>query len=89
MDEPLQPKIAAVVQLAGARASALQFRYLFVTDAQRPARRRRHRSPSAPRRVARRGVPLADAQRVYVARTYAYVAAGRDGLAIVDVEKPE
>ena len=32
---------------------------------------------------------LADARRVYVARTYAYVAAGREGLAIVDVEKPE
>jgi hypothetical protein len=26
---------------------------------------------------------------VYVARTYAYVAAGRQGLAIVDVEQPE
>ncbi len=33
-------------------------------------------------------VALADAHRVYVARTYAYVAAGREGLAIVDVEKP-
>ena len=29
---PLQPKIAKVIPLAGARASALQFRYLFVTD---------------------------------------------------------
>ena len=42
---------------------------------------------------ARRGggarVPLADARRVYVARTCAYVAAGREGLAIVDVERPE
>jgi hypothetical protein len=34
-------------------------------------------------------VPLADARKVYVARTYAYVAAGKDGLAIVDVEHPE
>ena len=34
-------------------------------------------------------VPLADARGVYVARTYAYVAAGREGLAIVDVEEPE
>ncbi len=32
---------------------------------------------------------LQDAQRIYVARTYAYVAAGKDGLAIVDVERPE
>ena len=34
-------------------------------------------------------VPLADARDVYVARTYAYVANGREGLAIIDVEQPE
>jgi hypothetical protein len=34
-------------------------------------------------------VPIADARRVYVARTYAYVAAGKDGLIIVNVERPE
>jgi hypothetical protein len=34
-------------------------------------------------------VPLAEAHRVYVARTYASVAAGKEGLVIVDVEKPE
>jgi hypothetical protein len=34
-------------------------------------------------------IPLRDAQRVYLARTYAYVAAGKQGLAIVDIEKPE
>jgi hypothetical protein len=44
-------------------------------------------SPAAPRAISH--VPLADARRVYVARTYAYVAAGRDGLVIVDIEKPE
>jgi hypothetical protein len=34
-------------------------------------------------------VPLADARNVYVARTYAYVSAGKQGLAIVDIEHPE
>jgi hypothetical protein len=34
-------------------------------------------------------VALKDAQRIYVARTYAYVAAGSEGLVIVDVENPE
>src|SRR5260370_24215160 len=34
-------------------------------------------------------VPLEDARNVYVARTYAYVSAGKQGLAIVDVEKPD
>jgi len=32
-------------------------------------------------------VPFANANRVYVARTYAYVAAGSQGLGIVDVER--
>jgi hypothetical protein len=34
-------------------------------------------------------VPLADADRIHLSRTYAYVAAGRQGLAIIDIEKPE
>ena len=34
-------------------------------------------------------MPLKDANRIYVARTYAYVAAGTEGLVIVDIEKPE
>jgi hypothetical protein len=33
-------------------------------------------------------VALEDARQVYVARTYAYVAAGKQGLAIVDVTRP-
>ena len=37
---------------------------------------------------AARLVALEDAREVYVARTYAYVAAGRQGLAIVDVTRP-
>jgi hypothetical protein len=34
-------------------------------------------------------VPLADARRIYLARTYAYVAAGRDGLLIYNITRPE
>src|SRR5262249_55575536 len=34
-------------------------------------------------------VSLGDAHDVYVARTYAYVANGKEGIAIVDVEQPE
>ena len=36
-----------------------------------------------------RMVRLEDARNVYVARTYAYVAGGKQGLAIVNVEQPE
>ena len=88
LDKPLQPKIAAVIALDDVRASALQFRYLFVVDAQ-GLRVIDVTHPEKPRKVANSLVQLDDAQRVYVARTYAYVAAGRQGLAIIDVEHAE
>jgi hypothetical protein len=87
LDTPLKPKITAVVPMEGARAAALQFRYLFVTD-RTGLRVIDVTLPEKARRLDAH-VPLADAQRVFVARTYAYVAAGREGLAIVDVEQPE
>ena len=34
-------------------------------------------------------MPLADPQRIYVARTFAYVAGKHEGLVIIDVERPE
>src|SRR4029077_18153461 len=42
-----------------------------------------------PRIVPHASVPLADARNIYVARTCAYVAAGKQGLAIIDIERPE
>jgi hypothetical protein len=42
-----------------------------------------------PRAVDGASVPLSDAHRIYVARTIAYVAGGREGLVLIDVEKPE
>ena len=42
----------------------------------------------APTAVTSATVPLADARRVYLARTYAYVAAGADGLVIVNITRP-
>ena len=38
---------------------------------------------------SRRNISLANAHDVYVARTFAYVANGKEGIAIVDVEEPE
>ena len=45
--------------------------------------------PARPAVIPQAHVPLADARRIFVARTYAYIANGRDGLAIIDVERPE
>jgi hypothetical protein len=87
LGDPLKPKVAAIRELVDARASALQFRYLWVTD--RDGLKLFDvtdlRNPVV---VPEATVPLADARRVYVARTYAYVAAKADGLVIVDVTRP-
>ena len=87
LDDPTSPRLMATVALGGARASALQFRYLFVTD-NTGLKVVDITNPAEPMLVGGANVALADAQRVYVARTYAYVAAGSEGLAIVDVWNP-
>ncbi|HSQ96843.1 MAG TPA: hypothetical protein VLM18_12230 [Croceibacterium sp.] len=85
--DPLHPKLAAVRPLIDARASAIQFRYLWVTDREglKLFDVTNLRNPVA---VPSGTVPLADARRVYLARTYAYVAAKKDGLVIVNVTNP-
>ena len=86
LEDPLKPHVVSQVPLQGAGHLALQFRYLFacdreglkiidVTDVNKP--------------VVKSSVAIADARDIYLARTYAYVAAGKKGLAVVDVERPE
>ena len=87
MDDPLKPQWVATLPLRDVRASALQFRYLWVTTAD-GLELVDVTSPRTPALVASARVPLADARKVYVARTYAYVAAGAQGLVLVDVERP-
>jgi hypothetical protein len=45
--------------------------------------------PAADGQLIRATYPIADARDVYLSRTYAYVAAGKEGLMIFDIEKPE
>ena len=88
LNDPMKPRVAAVVPLRDARASALQFRYLWVTDADGLKVMDVTRM-DAPRLIPGATVPLSDARKIYVARTYAYVAGKQDGLVIVDVTNPE
>ena len=85
--DPLHPRLTAVRPLVDARASAVQFRYLWVTD--RDGLKLFDvtdlRNPVA---MPQGTVQLADARRIYLARTYAYVAAKTDGLVIVDIHRP-
>ena len=88
VNDPLKPSVASIVPIKDARRSALQFRYLFVTTAKGLSVIDVTHADK-PRLVEGASVELADARGIYVARTYAYVAAGKEGLAIIDVEKPE
>ena len=91
LDNPLQPKIAAKIgapELQEPQGIAIQFRYAFVVD--RGGLKVIDVSDLArPRIVSGAALPLQDARNIYVARTYAYVADGKQGVAIVDVEQPE
>jgi hypothetical protein len=87
VDQPLSPRIVGRVDgMDHVSGIGVQFRYAFVTDA-----RGMHTiditNPSAPRLAA--SVAIEDARSVYVARTYAYIGAGKQGVVIVDVERPE
>ena len=90
LDDPLRPKVLARVgaPLKTPRAVAVQFRYAFVLDAE-GLKVVDVTVPQAPRVIDGAFVKLLDARNLYLARTYAYVAAGHDGLAIVDIEQPE
>ena len=87
IDRPLQPGIVTTIDgFEKITSVAVQFRYAFVTDAN-GLHTIDVTDPGKPRFAAT--VPIEEARNVYVARTYAYVAAGKQGVVIVDVEKPE
>ena len=88
INDPLNPKVVNRVSLRNPRAIAIQFRYAFVVD-QEGLKVIDVTQPEQARIVEGAIVPLSDAHDVYVARTYAYVANGKDGIAIVDIEQPE
>jgi hypothetical protein len=89
IDDPLNPRITQQLEgLRNPRAVAVQFRYGFVVDDE-GLKVVDLSSPGSPKLVPGALVSLADARDVYVARTYAYVANGKEGIAIVDVEEPE
>ena len=88
VDNPLTPELVKVVPLNKGHSTALQFRYLFVTDAD-GLKVIDVTDPEQAAIVPGNTIELGDARRIFVSRTYAYVAAGSDGLVIVDAEKPE
>jgi len=91
IENPLEPKITQEIgapDLVDPQGVALQFRYLFVVDKQ-GLKTLDATDMAKPVMVKGALAPLEDARNVYVARTYAYVSGGRQGVVIVNVEKPE
>ena len=91
LDNPLKPRVTAEIRapaLDSPQGIAIQFRYAFVVDSA-GLKMLDVSDLGNPRLVSGALVSLEDARNVYLARTYAYVAAGKQGIAIVDVEKPE
>jgi hypothetical protein len=88
IEDPTCPKIVSVIgspNVIRPTSVEIQFRNAFVCDAE-GLKTFDITDPAAAVPLAT--VPLATANKVYVARTYAYVAAGQQGLVIVDVTNP-
>ena len=89
LDDPKEPKVTSVVSnkiLKHPKAVQVQFRYAYVcdeegikildvTDLAKP--------------VPKAQIRLPHVHNIYLARTYAYVAAGSRGLVILDITNPE
>jgi len=84
----LKPVITETIPLNDARGIGIQFRYAFVVE---------HNALKVldvthldhPRLLPNINVQFEDARNITVSRTYAYIAAGKDGMAIVNIEQPD
>jgi hypothetical protein len=89
MDNPLSPRhVATLSDFKNPRRVAMQFRYGFVCDDD-GVKVINVTFPDKPQVVAGAVAKIADARDIYISRTYGYVAAGKSGLVIVDLEQPE
>jgi hypothetical protein len=89
--DPMNPKLAGQYTgdfLRNPHCVSIQFRYAFVTDSE-GLKVLDISDPYRPTPINGAVVGLRNPGRLYVARTYAYVANGAEGLAIIDVENPE
>ncbi len=89
LDDPKKPVVTAVIGedfLRKPRAFQGQFRYGYVCD-EEGVKVLDLTNPAVPRPIG--ALPLEDAHNIYLARTYAYVAAGKNGLVILDIERPD
>ena len=87
IENPFKPRLVRIVSegIVNPQAVQVQFRYAFVCDMD-GVKVLDVTNLEAPEHVA--ALPMRGAKNIYVARTYAYVAAGTEGLKILDVSNP-
>ena len=91
LSDPRRPRILAELgapDVTRPTSVSVQFRHAFVTDAE-GLKVLDVTFPERIRMVPGARLAIADARDVYVAKTYAYVSAGAQGLVIVDVTRAE
>jgi hypothetical protein len=89
LNDPTKPEVKAVIGepvLKHPRAVQCQFRYAYVAD-EEGVKVLDITDLSKP--VAKTKIAVCDVHNIYLARTYAYLAAGKQGLVILDIENPE
>ncbi len=89
INDPKCPKVTSVVGhevLNHPHAVAVQFRYAFVCDKEGV---KVLDTSDLAHPVYVHHVPMTEAHNIYLARTYAYVAAGHEGLVILDITRPQ
>ena len=89
LSNPKQPVVCSVVGnevLHHPKSVAVQFRYAFVCD-EEGVKVLDATDLAFPQHV--HTVPLHEANSIYLGRTYAYVAGGKEGLVILDITNPE
>ncbi len=89
IEDPKKPEVKAVIDehwLKNPKAVQVQFRYAYVVDDE-GIKVLDVTHLDRPRPVSK--LPLEGAESIYLARTYAYVAAGKKGLVILDIENME
>jgi hypothetical protein len=89
LDDPKKPEVKKVIgapALKHPRAVACQFRYAYVPDEEgvKVLDITRLDCP-----VPKSKIAVCDVHNIYLARTYAYLGAGKQGLVILDIENPE
>ncbi len=89
IENPLAPRVTSTVDgFNDARGIAIQFRYAFAVDRE-GLKVLDVTSLAQPKLISNASLKLDDARNLYIARTYAYIAGGKQGLVMVDIEKPE